>query len=899
MARCAPGPGGLATRARLGCGCWLFLLVPAHGFAAAGPDCVGPLLPAALAAFQQGDLAQAKDLYRRALGCRPGPPEDVETAAALNGLGQAELTGGDLAEAARDLERARAIWERLEPGGLGLVRTLRNLALVASMRGEEEVALGHARRALELGERAQPGGLEAAQALHLLGDLEGDRGEFQRAEEHHLKAFEIEERVAPESFRLAVGLDSFCVLAMRQHKLAVARSYCTRALDVVRKVAPKSLLLSAVLNSLGDLSHEEGKLDLAQQYYGQALVSWEARAPHSTTTANLLATLGGVELARGLAGPARQHLERALALEEERGFSSVDQAYTLLDLARLESAPHPELAERYFERSLGGVEDEVERLGGSHELEAEYRARFRDVGHEYVAFLVRHGKPERAFGVLERLRGRALLAELAERDLAFAGDQPAEVRRARRDLATAYDAAAHELARLDESQPPARAEQLRRRLSELRQQHDDLVARLRRASPRFAGLQYPRALDLPGVVRVLDPGTALLAYSVGATESYLFVVTRGGLAAAVTLPPGEAELRRRVTALRRLIEEARPGGSPVEPFRRAELAQAARELYAALVRPAERWVAAARRLAILPDGPLHVLPWGALMREPGPAVRRDEAYLGAWKPFHVVLSATLFAELKRGRQAAEAPRKLSLVAFGDPHVPAWARVAGAGSRLADAGLRSAVERGVALAPLPYARQEIQELARLFPGAARTYLGEEATEERAKAIGSSARVVHFATHSLIDEESPLDSAVVLSLPEELAAGRDNGLLQAWEIFDGVRLDADLVVLSSCESGLGHELAGEGLIGLTRAFHYAGARSVMASLWKVSDRMTGELMLRFYRHLKAGQPKDVALQSAQRELIGRRVTTRGEDGRQIELEGSAPYDWAAFEISGDWR
>ena len=125
-------------------------------------------------------------------------------------------------------------------------------------------------------------------------------------------------------------------------------------------------------------------------------------------------------------------------------------------LARLESAPHPELAERYFERSVAKVEDEVDRLGRSQELKAEYRARYQETYREYIAFLIRRGNPVRVFGVLERMRGRALLAELAERDLAFVGEQPAELRRARREIGAAYDAAAQELARLDEGQSAAR-----------------------------------------------------------------------------------------------------------------------------------------------------------------------------------------------------------------------------------------------------------------------------------------------------------------------------------------------------------------------------------------------------------------------------------------------------------
>src|SRR6185436_8614007 len=118
------------------------------------------------------------------------------------------------------------------------------------------------------------------------------------------------------------------------------------------------------------------------------------------------------------------------------------------------------------------------------------------------------------------------------------------------------------------------------------------------------------------------------------------------------------------------------------------------------------------------------------------------------------------------------------------------------------------------------------------------------------------------------------------------GQDNGLLQAWEIFESMRLAADLVTLSACDSGLGKEMGSEGLIGLTRAFQFAGARSVLASLWSVSDLSTADLMKRFYGHLRAGRTKDEALQAAQIALIRSR-------------EFSHPYHWAAFQLVGDWK
>jgi CHAT domain-containing protein len=166
------------------------------------------------------------------------------------------------------------------------------------------------------------------------------------------------------------------------------------------------------------------------------------------------------------------------------------------------------------------------------------------------------------------------------------------------------------------------------------------------------------------------------------------------------------------------------------------------------------------------------------------------------------------------------------------------------------------------------------------------VGAQATEERARSIGKDVPLIHYACHAYVNQRFPLDSALVFTIPEDPKPGQANGLLQAWEIFESVRIDADLVTLSACDSGLGKEMGGEGLVGLTRAFQYAGARSVLASLWKVEDESTAELMQRFYGHLKAGKTKDEALRMAQID----RIRSTGS---------SQPRGWAAFHLIGDWR
>jgi len=240
----------------------------------------------------------------------------------------------------------------------------------------------------------------------------------------------------------------------------------------------------------------------------------------------------------------------------------------------------------------------------------------------------------------------------------------------------------------------------------------------------------------------------------------------------------------------------------------------------------------------------------------------------------LVASIRQAGKIRRGERPAS-----RVVGFGDPAFAAPA------SRSQDPAATRALKLGLRFGPLPAARRELEALRSLAPDDARIWLGAAATEERAKTVGRDARILHFATHGFTDEEFPLESGLALSTPVPRSEGGDNGILQAWEIFESLRLDADLVTLSACQTGLGRELAGEGLLGLTWAFQYAGARSVLASLWEVDDASTAELMRRFYGHLGRGLSKAEALRLAQVELLRRPST-------------SAPFFWAAFQLMGEW-
>jgi CHAT domain-containing protein len=336
---------------------------------------------------------------------------------------------------------------------------------------------------------------------------------------------------------------------------------------------------------------------------------------------------------------------------------------------------------------------------------------------------------------------------------------------------------------------------------------------------------------------------------------------------------GSEALAAEVGVLRSLLLRGREHPEP-DPA----LHDQGRKLYDLLIAPAAATVAGSQRLLISADGPLQTLPFAALVLPGG-------SYLAEARPIHKALSATLFAEIRRSRTEGPATPAATgtLAVFGEPSYPV---AAGAVRTLrSTAGAPPLLRYRQGLPPLPFAKLEAAGLATLYGADAQVFLGPAATEGRLRALaalGRGPRYLHFASHALLDRRFPLDSALALS-----PGGGDDGLLQAWEIFEKVRTDADLVTLAACETGLGEDAGGEGLIGLTRAFQYAGARSVLASLWEVSDRSTALLMRRFYEALRAGSSKDEALRQAQLALL------HGRNGAAL------PYAWAAFELTGDWR
>lgn len=458
-----------------------------------------------------------------------------------------------------------------------------------------------------------------------------------------------------------------------------------------------------------------------------------------------------------------------------------------------------------------------------------------------------------------------------------------------------------------EKQMLATADEIESLTIELQQ----VEAEIRQKSPAYAALTQPQPLTLKEIqTQVLDEDTLLLEYSLGKDHSYLWAVTPNSIA-SYELPNREEidAAARQVYKLLNARTQAVKGETDVQ--RQQRITQADAEYPAASARLSQMVLSpvaqqlGSKRLLIVAHGTLQYIPFGALT---DPALKTD-----LFTPLIInheivsVLSASTLALLRR--ETKDRPLALKAVAvLADPvfsqsderlrRNPGIAPKKASSPRTSparriehdeptDNESSAAVQGTLRIKRLPYTRQEAEEILKIA-----------VPEESAKALDFAAnrqfvtdpqlsryRYVHFATHGFLDSEHPELSGIVLSMVNEKGAPQ-NGFLRAHEIFN-LKLPAELVVLSACQTGLGKEVRGEGLVGLTRGFMYAGAPRVVVSLWSVSDRATAELMVRFYRGmLKEKMRPAAALRAAQVSLMK-------------EKKWEAPFYWAAFTLQGEWK
>lgn len=616
-----------------------------------------------------------------------------------------------------------------------------------------------------------------------------------------------------------------------------ALAHYDRALMLAKQAGDKGRVRN-VLNNSGNLFRGPGTWAEAERRYTEGMAA--ARA-EGATDVFLMKNLGIVYRETGRRAEGEQLLRDAVKYADQNGVARI-RWQARMELGTLYRNSDPDLASKYFQECLDVLEDvhsnvlletfSAGALSGAITI-------YDDPYDLFIDHLMRHGDPERALVISERARARAFLDTMSRARQAIAAQIPADYVTRERQLLADISSRQRQL----RSEPdPSAAAALRDALARDESALTLLRVRFANEHPEIAHARYPHLLDAGEIKRLPDDDSVLVEYFVGAESTTMWAVTREGIS-SVRLP-GRADIENQV---RRYLSKLASPDNDVQ-VESGELG--------GLLLPGGPVPRGRRRLIIVPNGVLNYLPFETLTV--------DGAFVGQTFAVSYAPSASTLAFLQ------SRPRRASgnMIAIGDPLIDQKGSSDHRGLSAEHVNL---------LKPLAYAARELSSVAGGFAGS-RLLEGDQASEsELRRARLSDASIVHFATHGLIDEDHPDRSGLVLT-----ARDSDDGFLQTREVY-GLHLNGALVTLSACRTALGRELSGEGIIGLTRAFMQAGARTVVASLWDVDDASTAEFMSGFYAALADGAPVDAAAQSARALLMH-------------SARYSHPYYWGAFVVNG---
>ncbi|HXI61516.1 MAG TPA: CHAT domain-containing tetratricopeptide repeat protein [Pyrinomonadaceae bacterium] len=727
----------------------------------------------------------------------------------------------------------------------------------------------------------------------------------------------LETKKELDEYRVAIVYMTFELgmgrIAFANKDLETARKHFQNALDagsgalpVVAKLGQTRRFRAAARTSLGDVALREGRFKDAAKMFGDA-----ADGAKKDQRFDLM-------------WPAQRGLGRSLwlqAAQEKDGAKMREQALNAYRDAL-------KTIETIRAGSLRADESRTTFLATTEDVYDEASSAFAE-----MALLNTSGSAplsgkaldyaSESFRIAEAGRARSLLDMLGEVNGQITEGVPADLLKKKQDNLDRQQQIAEQLTGIalsgDQKQKPS---DLESELDKLQTEFDQIENQIRTASPKYAALTGNQPLALVDVQqKVLDDGTVLLEYALGNDSSYEFAVTRAGVSLyklprrsdidklatdfrAQLIPP---KLQRRIVGIDVAADQQRGLGivqGPSEDL--PPFVAAANALYKTVVEPAAS-VIGDKRILVVADGALNYIPFEALVKNGDGADYASLSYLVKTNEIVYSPSASVIAAIRQGSGNTSSGKSMLLVADpvfsaddprakGSTGTSANAETRGLGLGLesavndvdaGSAGILPASSPGFHLARLSGTRTEADEISRIAKaGGAQADLWTDlnASEDNMRSHDMTGyRFMHVATHGLLDADRPQFTGVVLSL---VGNKTNDGFLRTDEIFN-LKLGTPLVMLSACETGLGKEKRGEGVIGLTRAFMYAGAPTVGVSLWSVADKSTADLMTDFYKRLLTGSSSPAAsMRAAQVAMI---------DGKKY----SAPFYWAPFVLVGEWK
>lgn len=882
--------------------------------------------------YARRDWGMAERYYRQALDIRQKlQPASPNLIASLQEMGLVAWQRRKFTKAQQYFVQALDIQEKIAPGSLPVVESFERLGHLSYDRGDLAGAERYYRKAIAIEEKLAQGNNWEAVSLSVrlvsLANLEKEQGKFTQAQRYMSQAWQIDMKnpiPVQQGLDLAVSIDGRSSEAYNRGDLANAEKlyYQAAAIVIVKTSENRSLDVAVNQSNLLELKKEKGDFTkAAERYRRQALESREHFAAFEGEMADQ--DFGGIWGWRSpLSTEGVRRSNKVAATLEKMDEAELFESFASQELDPVSIQHDQRILSELYERTVKALERQTVHLGGSEVIRSSFRAYHYQIYKGYVDLLLTLKQPEKAFDLLERSRARIFLETLvgAHVDIRKGADPHLlEERHALKELLAAK--AGDRLRLLGEKNNEKQVATLTQEIEDLEKQYQDVEQRLRLNSPANAALARSQPLTLSEIQQLLDTETVLLEYSLGKKHSYVFVLTPTSV--TVSELPEQAEIENAAKRLYAFLSSRSARFSGETRSERQSRERRAGAVYAEIAEKLSQMVLVpiaplikGKRLLIVSDGALQYVPFAALP-EPGTFHRKRLVPLVVQHEIVSLPSASVLAILRHQQRSSQARKEVAVFADPvfdkrDPRVkrnldsPAVLAEGKSASEVDNDGSLSGlsgmstsiVARSVAdinlrrngqfyLNRLPFTRDEADAILTVVPKRdGMEALGFDAMRQRV--IGSDLaqyRLVHFATHAIVDNIHPELSGLVLSLVDEKGNPVD-GFLDLDDIYN-LDLSADLVVLSACQTALGKEVNGEGLIGLTRGFMYAGAPRVISTLWKVDDFATAKLMAEFYKAMEQERMRPAqALRQAQLSLWK-------------ETSLSAPYYWAGFLIQGDWQ
>ncbi|MFC2161922.1 CHAT domain-containing protein, partial [Acidobacteriota bacterium] len=773
----------------------------------------------------------------------------------------------------RALELSRDLCHKREEG-----KCLLNMGLFYQKTEDYSKALFHYGHALDIALDLK-NKIDESACLNNIGILYRRIGNFPRSLVYLKKALSLDAELENQIYmsqdmnNIGTTFRLNSVFSGNSAFMEEALNYYFESLNISRNIQDRKTEIE-VLNNIGVVYSALKDFDKALKYFHLA-ASWTEKFVYLEARCMVLNNIAKVYLEKNAYKEAEKLYLQAIDLGLQIGCAYILwEAYYGLGSCYENEQKASQAAECYSS-SL----KYIDRIRSRISLDS-YKAGFsRDkikVYESLINLLYKSGQdsdlritiPE-IFTIIEQAKARAFLESLGESRVDLVKQLSPDLDKKRRLLTADISFNVQRLSEPDLSYE--QRQKLTNQLHEAEERYMLLLSWIRSENPSVMSLVSPEPIPLERVQRdLLDDESAVVEYFLGEKISFGLVITKTQTQIFI-LPPRD-KIRDSLRAYLKILSDP--------PRGKFEGTLAANRLYENLIFPVlETITQSIEHLIIVPDDILYYLPFETLKIPPGAGPNENNYLIEQFKISYAPSCSSLLFLLERKTSEFSSPR---ILAFGSPIIN------GMDAKKRDfSSPGSLIEnlyagQGFDLSPLPFSRKEAKNVVKFFPKENRNiYLGNQANETLVKSLSlENFQVIHFACHGLLDEYFPFRSALVLS---EGNKGEEDGFLQVREIYN-LKMNAEMIVLSACQTGRGKLEHGEGVIGLPRIFFYTGAQSVLTSLWRINDKSTSKFMKYFYEYLFKANSKAHALRMAKLRMMKSRF--------------SHPHFWAAFILNGDY-